>query len=54
MVLVRDLGQIMIRSDLSELSLRRLVCIQDLMLVRQLERVERVAEVMDLVEIWSR
>ena len=33
-VLVRDLGLIMIRSDLSQLSLRKLVCIQDLMLVR--------------------
>ena len=32
-VLVRDLGPIMIRSDLSQLSLRKLVCIQDLMLV---------------------
>ena len=38
-VLVRDFGPIMIRSDLSQLSLRKLVCIQDLMLVRQLERV---------------
>ena len=36
-VLVRDLGPIMIRSDLSQVSLRKLVCIQDLMLVRQRE-----------------
>ena len=39
-VLVRDLGLIMITSDLSQLSLRKLVCIRDLMSVKQLERVE--------------
>lgn len=38
--MVRDLKPIMIRSDLSQLSLRKLVRIQDLMSVRQLERAD--------------
>ena len=51
MVLVSDFGPMMIMSDLSQLSLRKLICIHDLMSVRQLVRVECVAVVMDLVEM---
>lgn len=39
-VLVRDLGSIMIISNLSQFSLRILVSIQDLMSVKQMERAE--------------
>ena len=40
LVLVRDMGPMMIMSDLSPLSLRKLVCIHDLVSVKQLVRAE--------------
>ena len=49
--LMRDLGPMIIISDLSQFSWRKLVCIQVLISVRQLVSVERVAVVMDLVEM---
>ena len=47
-VWVRESGPVMRTSDLLELSLRKLCCIQVLMSVKQLERVERVEAVMVL------
>ena len=44
-------GTMMIISDLSQFRLRKLICIHDLMSVKQLVRVEWVAVIMDLVEI---
>ena len=48
---VREFGPIRIMSDLSQFSLRKLACIQDLMSERQLDRVEWVVGVMALVEM---
>ena len=39
--------------DLSQLSLRKFVCIQDLISERQFDRVEWVSGVMDLVEMYN-
>ncbi len=51
---MKDLGQMIIMSDLSQFSLRKLVCIHDFILVRQLVRVRWVGVEMDLVEMQSR
>ncbi len=51
--LVRDLGPMMIMSDLSQFSLRKLACIHDMMSLRQSVRFARVVVVMDLVEMHS-
>ncbi len=45
------LGPMMIMSDLSQFSLRKLVCIHDFISVRQFVRVGWIAVVMDLVEM---
>ena len=37
---MRDFGQMMIMSDISQMSLRKLACIHYLILVKQLVRVE--------------
>lgn len=52
-VWVTEFGPITIMSDLSQLSLRKLHCIQVLISDRQFERVEWVEGVMDLVEMYS-
>ena len=48
---MRDLGPMMMISDLSQLSLRKFVCIQAFISIRQLVRVEWVAVVIDFVEM---
>ncbi len=53
MDLMRHLGPIMIITDVSQLSLRKLVYSQYFISVMQLVRVEREAGVMALVEMWS-
>lgn len=50
-VLVRDFGPLIIVSDLSQFSLRKLACIHDLITVRHLITVECVTGMMDLVEM---
>lgn len=52
-VLVRDLGPMMMTSDLSQLRLRKFICIQDLISLRQLVRVDNVAGVIEVVEMYS-
>lgn len=47
-VLVRDFGSMIIISNLSQFSLRKLACIHDFLSVRQLIRIE-CSGVMDLV-----
>ncbi len=46
-----DLGPMMIMSDLSQFSLRKLACIHDLISVRQLVRAGWIVVPMDLVEM---
>lgn len=48
---MRNLGPLMIMSDVSQFSWSRLACIHDLISMRQLVRVECVVGVMDLVEM---
>ena len=50
---VRESGPMMIISDLLQLSLRKFLCIQDFISVRQVVRVEWVAVVMVGVERYS-
>ena len=50
---MRDLGPMMMSSDLLQLSWRKFVCIQVFMSLRQAERVEWVAGVMVLEERYS-
>ncbi len=49
-VLVRTEGQIMITSDLSQFSFRKLACIHGLISVRKLVRVELNCSMMELVD----
>ncbi len=48
---MRDLGAMMIMSDLVQFSLRKLACIHDLISMRPLVRVGWITVVMDLVEL---
>lgn len=48
---MRDFGPMMRSSDLLQLSLRKFVCIQEFISVRQFVRVDWEAAVMDVVEM---